>query len=643
MTHQHRITKPTLPRRIGAAASVAAVVATAFTATATTAVAAPRADGDQVVGPLVTETSSFQGAASFSAPSAGALGQELPTNRAATLAGARDRAVAWFLPAAGSTASVRPVSSPDLCLTAASATAGIASRVTLQRCTEDDPAQQFTQAANTGSNNPIGTGLRSAFNGGFLGLYNNDPVMRLQVKEIGDRIPTIGDFLPAFSARVDGVSAATRTATLSGRGTPGARVVVNETAAVTIRADGTWTASVPGLVFGANTIRLEQYEGSTQTGAATLTAVLDAAPLTFTAAFVAALATPVQASGVAQPGASVQVFDQDGSPVSPVVTANATTGAWATTISAPDAGGDHDVTAAQFLAGLRDPDHDVTRTLDYGDAVRVDQPADGAAHAGGPLAMTGVGEPGSVIEVHEITGGTDRLVGRSTEGVLPNGRWTVATDALDRAEHVLRVVQRSRGANATTAELTINPGETGRLAPVTVTSPTTVTPGLTNRFQGTAEPGATYRVLNVSGTQIVPGTLQVDADGTWEFERVVSAGARSFQFRIEQTKDDQTETSELFSFDANQGLAPIVVSTEAVIPGFTNTFEGTGPAGATFEVLNASGNTIVPGTHRIDEDGTWSFERAVSAGVLDFSFKLRVTVDGATYTTKLYELPAATR
>lgn len=637
-----QLTVPTARARwiaVGVCVTAAIAAGGATSASAATT----QADGDQVVGPLVTETSSFQGAPAFAAPLPGAAGQEIAANRAATLAGALDRAVDWYLPAPGTVGPVRPVSAPDLCLSAATATAGINSRVTLESCVDGAVEQRFSLASNQGSNNPIGTGLRSERNGGFLGLYNNDPVMRLQVKEIADRLPNVADFLPAFDARIDRIDTLARTAFLSGRGTPNAQVLVDGANAVSIGTDGRWTAVVTGLAFGTNTIRLEQYVGPDRTGSTTLTAVLAADELTFTTTFSPIRDTPVQAAGTAHPGATVQLRDAAGTALGAPVTANATTGRWSTTIPAPNAAGTYAVTATQSLAGLVDSEHAVTRDVDYGAGVAVETPADGAAHAGGPLEMSGTGEPGSTIEVHDVTGGTDRIVGRGTDVVAPDGRWTLTTDDLDRAEHVLRVVQSSRGANTTTAQVTINPGSNGSLAPVVLTSPRSVTPGLSNTFRGTAEPGATYRVLNVSGTQIVPGTLTVGDDGTWEFERVVSTGATSFQFVIEQTKDGQTETSELFSIDANQGVAPVVVTTDAVLPGFVNTFEGTGPAGATYEVLNASGTVIVPGRHTIGDDGSWSFDRTVSAGSLRFGFKLRVTVDGSTFTTRLYDLPAATR
>ncbi|GAA3340770.1 hypothetical protein GCM10017714_21950 [Curtobacterium pusillum] len=642
---KHR--EPPRLRSVSAAAALVTVAATALTSGPAAAGEGARGDSEaQIVGPLVTETSSFQGAATFSAPAApatGAEGAHVPANRALTLAAARATAVRWYLPAAGSVTPVRPATHPDLCLTAQSATAGPGSSVTLERCDAANSAQQFRQASNATSNNPIGTGLQSVHNDGFLGLYNNDDVMRLQAKSIADRVPTIGDFIPDFSARVDGVNALARMADVSGRGTPGATVVINGTQRVSIRATGEWEGQVSDLAFGPNTIALEQVEGGQQTGTATLTAELLAEPLTFTATFAAERDLPVTAAGRGHPGATVKLFDGDGHQIGTAATANQTTGAWSTNIPAPNAGGEYQVIAAQFLSGLRDGAHDVSSAVDYGSAVSVDAPQDGAVHTGGSLEMSGTGEPGAAVEVHEVTDAGDRLVGRSRDGVAPNGRWTLTTDDLDRAEHVLRVVQKSRGANTTTTTVTVNPGETGKLTPVQLSGPALVTPGLPNRFHGTAEPGATYEVLNVSNTPIVPGPLSVSDDGHWEFERVVSTGARNFQFKIRQSKDGQTETSPLFVIDANEGVTPVIVSTETVLPGMSNTFEGTGPAGATYEVLNASGNQIVPGTQTIGDDGTWSFDRDVSAGVLTFSFKLRITLDGSTYTTKLFELPASTR
>lgn len=630
------------------AAGLTALTIAATTGLSTAGAAEVHEDEGTLIGPLVTETSAFAGDPStptFSAPSANGAGAEIPANRAGTLAAARAAAVRWSIPAPGAVTTVRPMSAPDLCLTAATTSITSYSPVTLETCVDGDPKQRFRTAENTGSNNPIGTGLQSTYNRGFLGLFNTDRVMRLQSQNVADRIPNIEDFTPSFGARVDSVDVRTRSAQISGTGTPDATVLIDGRNPQTVGSDGRWTARVTNLPLGTSTLALEQYEGTERTGAADLEVTLTAAPLTFEAVFArdGDVTAPVTASGTAQAGAEVRLFDADGVQLGDAVTAGAE-GAWDTTIPAPNAGGVLRVTAAQFIDGVRDTANEVTRDVDYGTAVDISSPEDGAAHGGGSLAMSGDGEPGATIEVFEVTSDGQRSVGRSAEGVLPSGRWFVDTDALDRAEHVLRVVQHSKGANTTTAEVTVNPGQTGRLTEVQVTAPDTVTPGVSNRIAGTGEPGATYRVLNASGTQIVDGTLEVGSDGTWSFERVVSNGAPSFEFVIEQTKGDRgPERSRVFSIAANQGFAPLEVTTRSVDPGELNTIEGTGPAGATLVVLNASGTQIVPGTVTVGTDGTWSFDRVVSRGATKLDFKLAVSVSGSEYTTSLFTVYANTR
>lgn len=626
---------------IGAGALALATLAAGLTATAATA-ATPAADSRQQVGPLVTQTSPFQGADAFSAPSSNGAGAEIPANRASTLAAARSKAVAWYLPAAGSTAPVRPVSDPGLCLTAGSDSIANSSPVTLETCRTDDPAQRFTLASNKGSNNPVGTGLKSEYNGGFLGLYNDDAVMRLQTWTVADRVPTLDDFVAAFSAAVDRVDNLNRAAYLSGTGAPGAQVEFDGKAEpVRVADDGTWHATVAGLAIGANTITVTQHEGSAVTGEVQLTVTIDLAELTFQTRWDTDRDKPVHAFGTAEPGAEVRLFDAAGKQIGEPTRADANTGEWATTIPAPDAGGEYAVTAAQFVGGVRDSAHDVTKRVDYGTAVTITSPDDGSSHNGGRLTLQGDGEPGSAVAAYEVIDGTESEIGSGT--VRTNGSWSIDTTALDRSEHVIRVEQHSKGANTTESSVTVNPGESHKLAPITLTSPDQVTPGVTNTFRGTAEPGADFQVVNPWGTVLVDG-LRVGDDGTWTFTRDISSGATSFEFKIVQRKGDVgPEESQVFRIEANQGFAPVEVSTPTLRPGERNTIEGTGPANATFLVLNASG-TQLEGPVQIDGNGHWSFDRTMSAGIDRFQFKAKVTVEGVPpYTTSLFTIWANTR
>jgi hypothetical protein len=626
---------------IGAGALALVTLATGLTVTSAAA-ATPAADGRQQIGPLVTQTSSFQGADAFSAPSSNGAGAEIPANRAATLDAARRKAVAWYLPAADSTAPVRPVSDPGLCLTAGSKSIANSSPVTLETCRTDDPAQRFTLASNKGSNNPIGTGLKSEYNDGFLGLFNNDAVMRLQTSTVADRVPTLDEFVAAFSAVLDRVDKLNRTAYLSGTGAPGARVEFDGKAKpVQVDDDGNWDATVPGLDIGANVITVTQHEGSAVTGEVQVPVQIDLAELSFQTRWDADRDKPVHAFGTAEPGAEVRLFDAAGEQIGEPTSADDSTGAWATTIPAPNAGGEYAVTAAQFVDGVRDSDHDVTKRVDYGTAVAITSPADGASHNGGQLALDGDGERGASVTAYEVVDGTASEIGSGT--VLSDGSWDIKTKPLDRSEHVIRVEQRSKGANTTESSVTVNPGESHKLAPITLTSPDQVTPGVTNTFRGTAEPGADFRVVNPWGSELLDG-LKVDDDGNWTFTRDISSGATSFEFKIVQRKGDVgPEESQVFRIEANQGFAPVEVSTSTVRPGERNTIEGTGPANATFLVVNASG-TQLEGPVQIDGTGHWSFDRTMSAGIDRFQFKTKVTVDGVPpYTTRLFTIWANTR
>nr|GLK32058.1 hypothetical protein GCM10017610_23430 [Curtobacterium pusillum] len=184
--------------------------------------------------------------------------------------------------------------------------------------------------------------------------------------------------------------------------------------------------------------------------------------------------------------------------------------------------------------------------------------------------------------------------------------------------------------------------EQPQLSPVSVTEPTTVTPDASNRFGGTATPGATFEVVDGSGTVIVPGgPFLVGPDGRWTFEHVVPTGSTEFRFAVRQTAFGKTETSRVFTIPADT-LHEVRVTTTSVRAGEENTFVGTATPGATYRVLNAWGTEIVAGgPFTIDGYGRWVFDRVVSKGAKEFSFKLEIEKAGRTVTSPLFTIPAA--
>ncbi|MBT1682854.1 hypothetical protein [Curtobacterium flaccumfaciens] len=260
-----------------------------------------------------------------------------------------------------------------------------------------------------------------------------------------------------------------------------------------------------------------------------------------------------------------------------------------------------------------------------------------AVRPGVSNTFTGKAEPGATFRVLNVSG-TQIVPG--TFEVDGEGNWTFNRVVSNGASNFRFVIEQTMNGQTASSELfTVN---AAALTPVTVTTPERVTPGRSNTFTGTGEPGATFRVLNVSGTQIVPGTFEVDGEGNWTFNRVVSNGASNFRFVIEQSKNGQTEKSALFTIEA-AGLAPVTVANRSVTPGVLNTFTGTGEPGASYRVLNITGTQIVPGTFEVDAQGNWTFDRAVSRGATEFRFALEQTKNGRTELSELFTLPADTK
>ncbi|WP_186377001.1 hypothetical protein, partial [Curtobacterium pusillum] len=186
---------------------------------------------------------------------------------------------------------------------------------------------------------------------------------------------------------------------------------------------------------------------------------------------------------------------------------------------------------------------------------------------------------------------------------------------------------------------TTTPTRVSDFFPATVTTEQ-YNAGVTNTFTGTATPNSTLRILNASGTELVKD-VQVDAKGAWSFSRMMSASAAHFEFKIEQTKDGKTNTSELFRVTAVKAWQDAKVNTEYVSSGVVNTFTGTGTPGATLRILNVSNTQIVNNTIRVGEDGKWTFTRGISNDAENFRMKIEQNLGGETRTSALFTINAA--
>ena len=181
--------------------------------------------------------------------------------------------------------------------------------------------------------------------------------------------------------------------------------------------------------------------------------------------------------------------------------------------------------------------------------LRVEGIADENTYTPGARAFTGTAEAGATITATDQRGRelfTAPVTG-TRSGV---GTWKASADLTSAAGYELTFTQKTTDGRTSVMRNIAFDAEAQTVEPVTVTTKT-VTAGISNHITGTATPGATFRVLNPSGTQIVPGTHKVATDGSWSFDRVVSKGATKLDIVIEQTVNGIAKKSGTFSVTAS--------------------------------------------------------------------------------------------
>ncbi|MCS0645251.1 hypothetical protein NQU62_06385 [Curtobacterium flaccumfaciens pv. flaccumfaciens] len=270
--------------------------------------------------------------------------------------------------------------------------------------------------------------------------------------------------------------------------------------------------------------------------------------------------------------------------------------------------------------------------------LQVDGLANNNTYTPGARAFAGTAEAGATITATDQRGRelfTAPVTG-TRSGV---GTWKASADLTSAAGYELTFTQKTADGRTSVMRNIAFDAEAQTVEPVTVTTKT-VTAGISNHITGAATPGATFRVLNPSGTQIVPGTHTVATDGSWSFDRVVSKGAAKLDIVIEQTVNGTAKKSGTFSLTAS-AERNVTVTTKTVTAGVSNHITGTATPGATFRVLNPSGTQIVPGTHTVATDGSWSFDRVVSKGAAKLDIVIEQTVNGTAKKSGTFSLAAS--
>ncbi|WP_288468308.1 hypothetical protein [uncultured Curtobacterium sp.] len=402
-------------------------------------------------------------------------------------------------------------------------------------------------------------------------------------------------------------------------------------------ADGKWEASLRNLALGKTTVHLTAFDGAEAIAENDVEVDLPVTPLTAEATFGDELDDVATISGTATGETEVKLFHGEEQIAS---TTSLKDGSYSIPVNAPNMAGKYDLTVTQTIRGEDATPKELS--IDYGIGVSITSPAQGVElQPGDQLTITGAAQKSSKIRVYE-KGKPEAILAETTAGKTTDTYRAVLRDLEDR-EYQLVVDSLSKGYNHTTAELSVNPGKSVELDPATVTTES-FTPGKTNTFEGTATKDATLRVVNRWGTDLLGKDVTVKTDGTWSFDRAVSASSTKFEFRLVQTKGNLSTTSEVFTIaadTANSLVDPTVTAPTAVVLGENNTFTGTATADASLKIVNASGTDLLGHPVTVTGSGDWTFDRVVSRSAKNFTFYIEQTKNGTTKKTGPYVINPA--
>jgi len=232
----------------------------------------------------------------------------------------------------------------------------------------------------------------------------------------------------------------------------------------------------------------------------------------------------------------------------------------------------------------------------------------------------------------------DRVVGHATSA---DAVWsyTIAAAATGKQLDMVNLVFNGRDFSGTSERVALP-----RLLQVDgLANNNTYTPGA-RAFAGTAEAGATITATDQRGRELftAPVTGTRSGVGTWKASADLTSAAGYELTFTQKTADGRTSVMRNIAFDAEaQTVEPVTVTTKTVTAGVSNHITGTATPGATFRVLNPSGTQIVPGTHTVATDGSWSFDRVVSKGAAKLDIVIEQTVNGTAKKSGTFSLAAS--
>lgn len=386
---------------------------------------------------------------------------------------------------------------------------------------------------------------------------------------------------------------------VSGTSEPGATVTIKDAdgnllGTATADVNGNWSTTLAGpLPAGANSLVVS--DGS-QTVTVDVTVATD--PLTVAGPIAGANVGKgdLVFNGKAEPGATVQVKDADGTVVA-TGTADAN-GNWSATVPGPLAAGSNAFT-------VTDGTTEVTRSVNVAaDPLAVASPAKGSEIGTTDVTFTGTAEPGTEITVQ--IGGESVTVTADDEG-----NWTaLIAGPLPEGTQTYVV---TGGGQTVTGSVTVKADPAPVVPDLVLTSPAKgSTVDIDIVFTGSAAPGEDVTV-SIAGKEI---TVTADDEGNWTATVTgVPEGSNQSYYVTNgrQTVGGSLTVKEGAVDPADPELTVTSPSAEDNLVGTKDIeFAGTAAPGATVEVKDENGVVIGSGT--ADDEGNWTL---VVTGPLD--------------------------
>ncbi|MCS4275746.1 hypothetical protein M2390_000907 [Mycetocola sp. BIGb0189] len=440
---------------------------------------------------------------------------------------------------------------------------------------------------------------------------------------------------PVITSPVDGFVTNDTTPTLSGTGENGSTVEVRNSAGnvlcSAVVTAGAWSCDITTALVEGNHVltSVAKDAAGNETPGTAITITVDLTPpaapaITSPADGTLTNETTPTLTGTGENGSTVTVRDADDVVLCSAVV---TDGTWSCVVSPALAEGDHVLTpTAEDAAGNQAEGAPIGITVDVTPPTVpvITSPVDGAVTNDTTPTLTGTGENGSTVEIHNAAGEV------LCSAVVTAGAWSCdVSTALAEGDHVLTPVAKDAAGNeAEGVAITITVDVTPPTVPV-ITSPADglVTNDTTPTLTGTGENGSTVEVRNAADEVLCSAVV---SGGTWSctLDSALTEGSHALTpVATDVAGNVSTGTAITITVDTTAPSAPVIATPSAniVTNNTTPTLAGTGETGSTVEIRDAAGEVLCSA---VVVDGAWSC--VVSPALADGEYPLTaVAVDAA--------------